>query len=615
MESWGLNLYRCQMETVRETPARPAATATGLRLLCLGTVLLLPACSNIEFPDKGSTCARQYRCVGKILQECREGQMVNLSLCAKPTVCVASLGRCASCIPGSQQCQGDLLRRCDADGTFGAKVKSCPAGWCTRSGCADPCKSAETTLSYVGCSYWPSVTLNSVSEEFSYAVAVANTSDASAKITITSATATLATAVVSGNSMATIKLPWGKYMKEYYGHISDGAYHLKSSLPVTVYQFNPLDYVVNHECKEKDGKPYDGKCYSFTNDASLLLPEHSLSTEYMVIALPTLAMIGPKETQPSRTPGFFTVVAARQGTTKVTVTFSAGAQSYGSAVVHHTKGQTASFSMEQFDAAQIISQVPSSCTYVKTDTYGYRHCDLRGTTDLTGTMITSDKPVALFAGHKCTRVPFDKWACDHVEEQIFPLKSWGRRYLGTHTISSKKDPNIYRVVSAAQGNQITFEPPVHKPVVLHRGQFIDVTTTRDFEVKGTERLALAQFMVGQNYSNPDYDSDEPGDPSMALAVPVEQYRSYYRFLAPGSFQQNYVNIIAPAKAMVLLDRSVVDSDKFTPIGESGFGVARIKISGGSHTVESSAGVGIAAYGVGLYTSYMYPGGLDLKVIK
>ena len=593
------------------------STITERRVCCFGAALLLIGCSTTEFLDKQSTCSEQYRCAGNMVQECSEGRYTNVGFCARPKVCVASLGRCASCFPGAPFCQGDDLHQCRSDGTFGTKIKSCSPGWCTGNGCADPCKRAETQLSYVGCSYWPSVTSNTVvPEEFRFAVAVANTSSASAKITIASSSATLVSTTVAGNSVATIKLPWGKYLRERYGLISDGAYHLKSSLPVTVYQFNALDYVLHQECKKKDSNPTDGKCYSWSNDASLLLPEHSLSREYMVISWPTHVVLQYKETLPSVSPGFFAVVAARPGTTKMTVSFSADAQGFSTGVDNYSKGQTASFSMKQFDVAQLVSRMPSSCTYVKTDSRGHRYCDLSQTTDLTGTVITADREVAVFAGHNCTFIPFDKWACDHLEEQLFPVKSWGRRYVGTHTISSKQDPNIYRVVSAAQANKITFDPPVHKSVVLDRGKFIDITTTKDFEARGTARFALAQFMVGQNYSNPEGGKGEPGDPSMALAVPVEQYRSYYRFLAPTTYQQNYVNVIAPTEATVLLDGSPIQKSTFTAIGASSFGVAKIKISGGSHTVESSSGgVGIAVYGVGSYTSYMYPGGLDLKILK
>ena len=41
------------------------------------------------------------------------------------------------------------------------------------------------------------------------------------------------------------------------------------------------------------------------------------------------------------------------------------------------------------------------------------------------------------------------------------------------------------------------------------------------------------------------------------------------------------------------------------------------IAGGPHTItgDSEDGFGIAVYGVGSYTSYMYPGGLDIKQIN
>ena len=51
-----------------------------------------------------------------------------------------------------------------------------------------------------------------------------------------------------------------------------GAYHLRSTHPVTVYQFSPLDYT--------DG----AGLYTYTNDASLLLPSNALRENYVVSA-------------------------------------------------------------------------------------------------------------------------------------------------------------------------------------------------------------------------------------------------------------------------------------------------------------------------------------------
>ena len=40
----------------------------------------------------------------------------------------------------------------------------------------------------------------------------------------------------------------------------------------------------------------------------------------------------------------------------------------------------------------------------------------------------------------------------------------------------------------------------------------------------------------------------------------------------------------------------------------------MSISPGIHYIESSSQFGIMVYGVGSYTSYLYPGGLDLKKV-
>ena len=100
---------------------------------------------------------------------------------------------------------------------------------------------------------------------------------------------------------------------------------------------------------------------------------------------------------------------------------------------------------------------------------------------------------------------------------------------------------------------------------------------------------------------------------MALAVPVEQYRRDYRFLAPQSFEQNYVNVIALPDAQVQLDGKAVTG--FQAVPDSQYQVAKVKIAGGNHTIEGTTAFGIAVYGVGSYTSYMYPGGLDLKLLQ
>ena len=574
--------------------------------------------------DGGGCSSGQTRCMSNALQQCEGNKWVTQVQCTGNQVCSTSLGKCSSCDPNQNICKGNNLHKCDAGGVIGALIKSCGSYTCVAGACSDPCSKAESSRSYVGCHYWPTITANSsLSNDFSFAVVVANTYSKPAQVTISSASnANLSTTTVGGNSLVTIKLPWVAELKtlrnltagEKSTLKAGGAYHLKSTLPVTVYQFNPLHYVRNGDCKTgSDPNPNDGKCYSYTNDASLLLPEHALATEYMVIARPTMGFY--KGTASLTSPGFFAVTAPKAGKTKVTVTFTANTQAGTGGVTAYSKGQTVSFNLSKYSVLQVLSQIPKSCAKVKSDKNGFDYCDLSGNTDLTGTIIKSDKEVAVFSGHNCIFVPFDKWACDHLEEQIFPTKSWGKKYAAAHTISSGKDPNIYRVVAADDNTKIQFKPAVRGAVQLNKGKWVEFTTTQDFVAEGTGRFALVQYMVGQNYSNLTPGLGAPGDPAMALAVPVEQYRTSYRFLAPANYQQNYINVLTQSSSPnITLDGKAIAASNFKAIGSSGYRAAKIKITGGSHYMQSPTKFGLAVYGVGSYTSYMYPGGLDLKLI-
>jgi hypothetical protein len=69
-------------------------------------------------------------------------------------------------------------------------------------------------------------------------------------------------------------------------------------------------------------------------------------------------------------------------------------------------------------------------------------------------------------------------------------------------------------------------------------------------------------------------------------------------------------------ANITLDGAPING--FTAIGATGYGVARIKPSqrhvDGNHDFARRPEVRRPVYGYGQYTSYWYPGGLDLEAI-
>ncbi|WP_236605484.1 IgGFc-binding protein [Sandaracinus amylolyticus] len=554
--------------------------------------------------------------------------------------CAPELG-CVACLPSRGMCDGNTLQRCRADGSGYDVVETCDASAglvcnATTVMCSSPCADAEAANSYIGCEYWPVTTLNSqVAPDFPFAVVVANPQSSAAQVTVTRGTATVSTVTVAPGAVQTIELPWVNDLKQQLAAASPpepstllrgGGYRLRSTLPVTVYQFNPLEYRIARDCAGESILELDNECFSFSNDASLLLPSHALSGNYLVTSVATRYMrITPSggAAQEAQSPGFLTIVGASDTATEVTITFSAHtrASSDGSSVQAFAPGQTGTFTLGAGDVLQLVASRPETCTPTSSDTqsslFGSRridYCAVGPEYDLTGTEIRSTGRLAVYGGHNCAFMPANRWACDHLEEALFPEEAWGREAIVSITQPLMNEPNVVRIVSARDGNMITFDPAsTHAAVTLNRGQTIEFEARQSFRVSGTEAISVAQFLVGQNYPGINSSIGDVGDPSMSLAIPTDQYRTEYTFLAPSTYERSFVNVTAPMGATVTLDGTTVPG--FLPVGGTGFGVARVEITGGAHTITSSQEFGIVVYGFGQYTSYMYPGGLDLESIN
>ena len=144
----------------------------------------------------------------------------------------------------------------------------------------------------------------------------------------------------------------------------------------------------------------------------------------------------------------------------------------------------------------------------------------------------------------------------------------------------------------------------------------DLSVTTDFEIEGDHEFAVASFQFGAQALGTDTIASVLGDPAQSLATAVEQYRKKYVFLAPLDYPVNFVDIVQPMDADVQLDGAAAGGT-LTEIGASGYGVRRVPLdstTGGAHVLTATAPVGIQVMGYGEYTSYQYPGGLNLDVI-
>ena len=569
------------------------------------------------FPD-GITCQNG------VAYTCKNGVQTTQS--CGGSQCVNGFG-CIVCQPGTGSCSGNVGTACNASGT-GYVTNDCDplqGESCnqTNGQCTGDC--ASVGESYIGCEYYAVTMSNEELDQtvFPFSVSISNTTSKTATITITGPSYNQQFTLAAG-AIQNYQLPWVSSLSCQGGTcngtalltpktvlVAGGAYHIRSTEPVTVYEFNSYDYQLNVSCgSDPNGSP---PCHSYTNDASLLIPVNAMTGNYRVLAGATWGFNNGGSIQ---VPGNAVIVGTANGT-KVTFTMAKGSIQAGAGL--GASGGTVT--LNQGDVLEI-----SSAQDAPEPGYG---------SDMSGSLISATQPVEVIGGSDCSFVPASNWACDHLEQINFPLETLRGDYLVTVPFNNNGDPNanppIYprqyvKIVGTAANTVLTTSPAqAGVPSTIGAGQVVWFETTQDFRLTSSAPVIVGQFMEGQYQF--DGACNQPGlagppdcgDPSMSLAVATSQFRTSYQFIAPPSYYENWVNVIAPTTATVTVDGKPVTG--YSAIGNSGYQVAHVQLCGpqttacsgssGIHSTSGTAAFGIEVYGYGYFTSYMYPGGLNL----
>jgi hypothetical protein len=483
------------------------------------------------------------------------------------------------------------------------------------------CDEARDARSYFGCDFWPTVLDNIVRPDFDYAVIAANAGEQEAEVAVERAGSPIGTVKVPPGALVKMYLPWVPELKDVTSiapgcptnvktatvHAKQGAYHVTSTRPIALYQFNALEYAGKGGPAGKTWSTCQtdtcfgqmaGKCFSYTNDASLLLPSTAWSGAYRVAGAPAwhrppdLDEEGNGFTYPP-----YVAITASQDQTKVEVQLSGTAAiAGGSGLASIPAGGKANFTINRGDVVLLVGQGKDKV-------------------DLSGSLILSSAPVQVLTGISCTNMPHSKVACDHLEETVLPAETLGKHYFVTAPSgpSGQMLGHIVRIYGNVDGTALTY-PGANPggPSTINAGQVVELPlSTTDFEIVGSHEFLVASFQVGAG----PISGNQKGDPAQSFAVTVEQFRKNYVFLAPDDYDESYADVVQPLDAKLTLDGAPVSAAP-TPIS-SGYGVVRLKLGpgqGGAHALSADKPVGLQVLGYGAYTSYQYPGGLNLGLI-
>ena len=586
-----------------------------------------------------------------------DGQFAESPACDPGQRCLGA-GHCAPCDDGEDICLGAEVWRCDPQEPRLLRQCDPAVARCEEGRCRSLCDVDDRPVSHQGCQFW-AVDLENVAAsdrglqdnpdrvspaDAQFAVAVANvasTGPSKGSDGSHTDTATVAVRRVDAGGERIVEEaavpPGGVHVFELEPSNVQGsalarrAYRITSDLPVVAYQFNPLN---NGE-------------QAFSNDASLLLPQAALGTDYVVTTGD--AVFGRSGGVSVPWGAFVAVVGTTEDDTRVTVQMVADFEAPDDPAVQ-VVGRTVT--------AVLGSHAVLSLRSLPLDGGG------EGAGNLSGVRVQSDRPVAVFAGNVATLVPHvgrdDKCCADHLEEQFLPTSAWGRSVLGAGAmVRNPVEPegDLWRITAGAGGARLSFRPdrPQGAPTTLapyasaqfetsSPGFLVDEPVQLVHFVKSSHNVGPPQdtqacdprldrgagrcSLVARFMAACDADEDDEGatrfrcapvgDPAMTGVPPRESWRKEYVFLTPDDYAVDFALVLAAKDARIELDGVPVDSDEFEEIvsmpNAKPLGRYVLPLTDGGHALVSDKPVGLMVFGYDRDVSYGYPGGMDLGVV-
>ena len=616
-------------------------------------------------PDapSGPECVDGERhCAGEndpVFRICADGRF-GVDLCPAGEIC---LGRDAVCRPDGANCTGDERACIDGQpaactpGTGWAATAPCgPGSTCTGEGACswEACVAADNRRSNLGCEFLTASLPNAAylpiagTSESPIGVVLANASaDSVTRVWVYDADGALAPLVGEVTippgigAVGAVAATVFSQTHDRDGAIVERGFSLADGLEIppqgmAVLLYRNDGYVTASQVRRSVKRvvtdapvmatqfgPYCCN-YSFSNDASLLLPVGALGTDHRVIAVPAWGNLFGETTNVR--PATLSILAP-ENETNIRITLPPGAQVVLDAQRMRRQGDVIELTLGALEVMHLLTELPMPLFEGAAEGQ-----------DLTGTRIESERPVSVFSGHECTFYPGDEEACDHLEEQMTPVDTWGSRFilspLAQRGPVAQSTEAVYWKILATMPTTLvlssdfdTLRPrPPGSPGVpdcrdhlvdghtiqLDAGAFCEFGTHTGVEVVGDFPFAVLGIISGQaSTGTRTAFGAHAGDPSIFLATPVSQYRTSYPFLAPTTFHTDTVTILATADTRLTLDGLPVSLQGATRIGGSAFVHHTIEITDGAHTLDGDQAFGIVVFAFDDYVSYAFTGGTNL----
>ncbi len=309
---------------------------------------------------------------------------------------------------------------------------------------------------------------------------------------------------------------------------------------------------------------------TYTTDAFLVLPVHSLGRDYLAISYQ-----GANLGLPSHV-----AIVGVEDNTRVAI-------------------------RSPIDIPGYPAGVPFTVNLNRMETFYFRSAFRE---DLTGTRITSDKPIGVTSGAQCAFVPDWVAACDHLVEMVPPIGAWGTSFI-TYPLAQKLRGDMIRVLASVDNTEVLVNNV--SVATLSEGDYYEEIMLEASLIETSKPALVAQYALGQGMDG------VLSDPFLMQIPPTEQFLDNYIFATPDpGFDHHFANIVIPTSQVGTFRLNGESySALFTTIGSTGYSGAQIELLPGSQVVSASAPFGLYVYGFARAESYGYPGGMSTEIIN
>ena len=248
--------------------------------------------------------------------------------------------------------------------------------------------------------------------------------------------------------------------------------------------------------------------------------------------------------------------------------------------------------------------------------------------DLTGSVVVSNKPLSVFAGHQCGDIPVDSESCGYLVEQIPPTSTWGRSFFLVQ-YSSWVSSEWYRIVSSEPLTTLSItcsllENSLHTS--SHKFYIAIVGGFKQFQMERHHYCYLSadKPVLVMQYAYGSSTDDDQRDPFMTMIVPSEQYVSNatINFYAYEHFHSKVTVVMlkkdVPTSSDILLDNIALDTNWVELYCSEeklcGYTLST-NISNGFHFLKhlnSTIPLAVYVYGSKEFQSYGYPAAVALR---